>query len=267
MTRTHSTHPGTGHGRVTDVLIDSPQRDPSAPFVTYYNDNTGERTELSTTSMLNWQAKTANLLRDSYGLSSDSTIGLFLPIHWLVPVFLGAVAAIGATLVLPDHDSGDAAGLDLAVVGPSGLTSELPTADDYLGCSLRPLAAGFTHDLPVGIDDYSIDVRAHGDFFPNLDDPTRCPTLRAGSECIDATKMALAGQSAAADLGIRSGDRVLVAGSAVTIPIVMALSCVAGFARSTSVIVEHTSRERLVVITQQEKVTATPFEDQWDHPK
>lgn len=240
------------------MLIDSAKRDPSTPLVTYYNDDTGERAELSTTSMLNWQAKTANLLRDSYGLSADSTVGLFLPIHWLVPVFIGAVAAIGATLVLPDHGAGDAGeteDLDLAVIGPAALTTELPNAEDYLACSLRPMAAGFTDDLPVGIDDYSIDVRAHGDFFASLVDPTRCPTLRTGSASFDSTHAALAARSTAADLGIRSGDRVLVMGGAVTTEVVMTLSCVAGYAGSTNVIVEQASAERLAAIKGQEKIT------------
>jgi uncharacterized protein (TIGR03089 family) len=240
------------------VLINSARRDPSTPLITYYDDNTGERTELSTTSMLNWQAKTANLLRDSYGLSTDSTVGLFLPTHWLVPVFVGAVAAIGATLVLPDHDadgSGETEDLDLAVVGPAALTSDLPSADDYLACSLRPMAAGFTDALPMGIDDYSVDVRAHGDFFANLDDPTRCPTLRSGSESIDSTEMPAAAQRSAIDLGISRGDRVLVTAGTVTVAVVMTLSCVAGSAGSTNVIVEQVSSERLAAIKQQEKIT------------
>ena len=39
-------------------------RDPMGPRITYYDDATGERIELSTVTLANWAAKTANLLRE-----------------------------------------------------------------------------------------------------------------------------------------------------------------------------------------------------------
>ncbi|MDT7643714.1 MAG: hypothetical protein QOC75_714, partial [Pseudonocardiales bacterium] len=38
--------------------------DPARPLITYYDDATGERIELSGTTLANWAAKTANLMRD-----------------------------------------------------------------------------------------------------------------------------------------------------------------------------------------------------------
>lgn len=240
------------------MFIEPPRRDPSTPLMTYYNGSTGERTELSTTSMLNWQAKTANLLRDSYGLSSGSTIGLFIPTHWLVPVFIGAVAAIGGTLVIPGSSTTRTSptdDLDLAVIGQAELTEGLPSADEYLACSLLPMAVGFDHDLPAGVEDYAIDVRAHGDFFPDLDDPTRCPQLRGGGWAIDSAAVVSMSSQLATDLSISRGDRLLIPGGEVTTSVVLAMSTITGFTSSTTVIVDQEKPQRISAIAEQEKVT------------
>ncbi len=236
------------------MLIDTARRDPSTPLVTYYNQDTGERTELSTTSMLNWQAKTANLLQDSYGLSAESKVGLFLPTHWLVPVFIGAVAAIGATLVLPNtraKDSPPPVDLDVAVIGPTELANELPSADEYLACSLLPMAAGFRDKLPVGIDDYAHDVRVHGDFFPGLTDPTECPNLQIRKWQIDKTSAEPITAQLADDLALTRGDRLLIPGGPVTTSVVLTLSKIADLAGTTSVLVDGATAG----IPEQERVT------------
>ena len=44
------------------------RRDPTRPLLTWYDDATGERTELSGATLANWVAKTANLLVDGLGL-------------------------------------------------------------------------------------------------------------------------------------------------------------------------------------------------------
>src|SRR5262245_66226190 len=41
--------------------------DPTRPLLTWYDDTTGERTELSGATLGNWVAKTANLLVDGVG--------------------------------------------------------------------------------------------------------------------------------------------------------------------------------------------------------
>ncbi|PBC79521.1 uncharacterized protein (TIGR03089 family) [Streptomyces sp. TLI_235] len=42
----------------------APDADPSRPLITFYDDSTGERVELSAKTFDNWVAKTANLLQD-----------------------------------------------------------------------------------------------------------------------------------------------------------------------------------------------------------
>ena len=62
---------GRSLGRVTastplagppQLLDEALRRDPARPLLTFYDDATGERTELSVATFANWVAKTANLL-------------------------------------------------------------------------------------------------------------------------------------------------------------------------------------------------------------
>ena len=50
--------------------------DPVGPRITYYDDATGERIELSAVTLANWAAKTGNLLRDELGGGPASRDGL-----------------------------------------------------------------------------------------------------------------------------------------------------------------------------------------------
>jgi hypothetical protein len=47
-------------------------RDPVRPLVTHYDDATGERVELSATTLENWVSKTANLLQDELGRTAGA---------------------------------------------------------------------------------------------------------------------------------------------------------------------------------------------------
>ncbi len=53
--------------------------DPVGPRITYYDDATGERIELSTVTLANWAAKTGNLLRDELGAGPGSRVAVLLP--------------------------------------------------------------------------------------------------------------------------------------------------------------------------------------------
>ena len=46
--------------------------DPANPRLTYYDDASGERVELSTTTLVNWVAKTVNVLTLTRTIHSDS---------------------------------------------------------------------------------------------------------------------------------------------------------------------------------------------------
>src|SRR5215469_7712525 len=83
--------------------------DPVGPRITYYDDATGERIELSAATLANWAAKTGNLLRDELGAGPASQIAILLPAHWQTAAVLFGVWWIGAEAML----AGDAADIAL----------------------------------------------------------------------------------------------------------------------------------------------------------
>lgn len=132
--------------------------DPAGPRITYYDDATGERIELSTATLANWAAKTGNLLRDELGAGPVSRIAVLLPAHWQTAAVLFGIWWIGAGVVL---GAGDA---DVALC----TTDRLSDADAAVGVgevavlSLDPFGKP-ADDVPVGVTDYATAVRVHGD--------------------------------------------------------------------------------------------------------
>ena len=84
-------------GAILDPML---RADPVGPRITYYDDATGERIELSAVTLANWAAKTGNLLRDELGAGPDSRIAILLPAHWQTAAVLFGVWWIGAEAVL-----------------------------------------------------------------------------------------------------------------------------------------------------------------------
>ena len=78
--------------------------DPVGPRITYYDDATGERIELSAVTLANWAAKTGNLLRDELGGGPASRVAVLLPAHWQTAAVLFGVWWIGADVLLGGPD-------------------------------------------------------------------------------------------------------------------------------------------------------------------
>ncbi|GGU18380.1 hypothetical protein GCM10007979_16450 [Nocardioides albus] len=134
--------------------------------MTFYDEASGERQELSTTTYANWVAKASGLLVDEHGLERGDSIRVDLPAHWLATVFLGAAWNTG--LVVTDAGSPDA-----VVCGPETLSS---WADDAgkrptLACSLLPFGVRFADPLPQGVHDVGIEVWGQPDAFTPWDPP------------------------------------------------------------------------------------------------
>jgi uncharacterized protein (TIGR03089 family) len=129
---------------------------PSAPRITYYDDATGERIELSTVTLANWAAKTGNLLRDELGAGRGSRVAVLLPAHWQTLGVLLGIWFIGAEVVLGEDDC------DVAVCTADRIDEAESAAGEVVVLSLdafgKPVA-----DLPFGLTDYATSVRAHGD--------------------------------------------------------------------------------------------------------
>ena len=94
---------------------------PPRPRITYYDDATGERIELSTVTLANWAAKTGNLLRDELGAGPGSRVAVLLPAHWQTAAVLFGVWYIGAEVVLGQDEIAD-----IACAPPTGWTRPTP---------------------------------------------------------------------------------------------------------------------------------------------
>jgi len=183
---------------LTSALLDPLMAaDPMGPRITYYDDATGERIELSTVTLANWAAKTGNLLRDELGAGPGSRVAVLLPAHWQTAAVLFGIWWIGAEVVL----TGDA---DIALC----TADRLSDADDAVGAgdvavlSLDPFGKPAA-DLPVGVTDYATAVRVHGDQIV----PERRPGPALDGRPV-AEVLAAAEASAAAQ-GFTRGDRVM----------------------------------------------------------
>jgi uncharacterized protein (TIGR03089 family) len=131
--------------------------DPARPLLTFYDDGTGERVELSGATTRNWVAKVANLLADGLDCQPGDQIAVLLPLHWQAAVvLLGAwTAGVGVTNDPTDADVVFAAGPALPVA--------LEAAPlQLVGLSLLPLG-GRLVDVPAGVLDFACEVPSFGD--------------------------------------------------------------------------------------------------------
>lgn len=171
--------------------------DPVGPRITYYDDATGERIELSAVTLANWAAKTGNLLRDELGAGPNSRVAILLPAHWQTAAVLFGVWWIGGEATL----TGAA---DVALC----TAERLDEADDAVaGGEVAVLSLDAfgrpAPDLPIGVTDYATAVRVHGDQI--VPEPRPGPAL--GGRSVD--ELLADCQNSAAARGLTSGDRVL----------------------------------------------------------
>lgn len=123
-----------------DLLSSALAADPGRPLVTFYDDATGERVELSVATFANWVAKTANLLQDELSVEPGDRVALLLPAHWQTAVWLLACASVG---VVADV-AGDPASADVVVSGPEpeSLDAARACSGARIALALRPLGGG-----------------------------------------------------------------------------------------------------------------------------
>lgn len=150
----------------SDLLAARLRARPGDPLVTFYDEATGERTELSVATYGNWVAKTASLLVDELGLDRGDRLLVDLPAHWLGPVFLGAAWSAGLEVVW----DGPA---EAVVCGPTTLDARLASAGGapVVACALLPLGVRFPDGVPAGSHDFGIEVWGQPDAFVAPDPP------------------------------------------------------------------------------------------------
>ncbi|WP_282690365.1 TIGR03089 family protein, partial [Streptomyces sp. CC216C] len=143
-----------------DLLRSALSADPARPLVTFYDDATGERVELSVATFANWVAKTANLLQGDLSAEPGDRLALLLPAHWQSAVWLLACSSVG---VVADVQ-GDPSTADLVVTGPDTLERARACRGERVALALRPLGGRFPQ-APEGFADYAVEVPSQGDRF------------------------------------------------------------------------------------------------------
>jgi uncharacterized protein (TIGR03089 family) len=220
------------------------------PLVTFYDDATGERTELSVTTYANWVAKVSSLLLEDLDLEHGDRLLVDLPAHWLGTVVLGAAWGCGLEVVW----DGDAEGI---VTGPAGVDRWAAEASriPVLASALLPLAGRFPEALPAGVHDLGVEVWAQPDAYDAWPAAADADLAVAGVTQDELWRAAAAGNHL-------TGDGRLLSVTNPASPSGLAsftepLSC-----SGSLVLVAHASTERCEQIAADERVT-----DRFDPPQ
>jgi uncharacterized protein (TIGR03089 family) len=223
---------------IAGIFAAAVAQDPARPLLTWYDDATGERTELSGATLDNWVAKTGNLLVDAVGLAPGDLAAVLLPPHWqTAAVLLGCWAAGGSVTVGPPEP------VEVLFAAADRLDESAGwvSGERYV-LALAPFAAPL-RDVPAGFADYVVEVREHGDHFT--------PYPGGGPQDADLCDRS---RRRAGDLGIGSADRVLVDASRWPDPADWLLAPLA--AGASTVLCGNLDRSRLAARIEAEKVTA-----------
>jgi uncharacterized protein (TIGR03089 family) len=183
-----------------DLLRRELAAEPSRPLITFYDDATGERVELSVKTFDNWVAKTANFLVDGIGTEPGARVALALPVHWQTAVWLYACWSAGL-VALPVDDGDIPSDIDVVAAAPDRLAAALSTSAEVVGLSLHALGAPL-EECPPLVTDYAVEVRAHGDHFGGSVDED-APAVELGGETLTGAGLVAAGE------GTPHGARVL----------------------------------------------------------
>jgi hypothetical protein len=111
------------------------------PLLTYCDDATGERVDLSASALAGWASRTVGLLHEGCGLGEGDRVAVLLPPHWQTAV----AAEVAASL---DLYPGDRLLVD---------AGEHEHPDKWL---LAPLTAGASVVLCANLDPATVETRA-----------------------------------------------------------------------------------------------------------
>lgn len=211
---------------------------PGRPFVTFIDDRTGERIELSLTTYANWIAKASGLLTDEYGLERGMRIRIELPPHWLGTIFVGAALNVG--LVLTDGPA------DVVVIGPEAVAA-VPGAVT-LACSLLPLGVRFSEGVPAGVHDVGEEIWGQPDAYTPWDPPQPSDVATAWDEATQAAVMAAAARFPT------DGSRLLSEANPASPPGIASV-CIPLMTNGSLVLITGADPERLEAIAASECVT------------
>jgi uncharacterized protein (TIGR03089 family) len=187
------------------------RRDPSKPFLTWYDDETGERVELSYATFANWVWKTGNFLRDGLDIAPGDPVVTMLRTHWQTVAIWFACWSVGASVVPVDQgtverytEQSAAAVFAQEDLLPLAVASRA-SLGEVVGLSLRPMAARLV-SRPAGALDYAEEVPAYGD---QLGSAPRVPLTAQALPGVSGAQLVASAEAAAAALQLKSDERVM----------------------------------------------------------
>lgn len=223
---------------------------PAKPFVTYYDERSGERSELSAKSLANWVAKTHFLLSDELGLGVGDAAYLELSAHWIsMPILLGAWTA-GLEITT------DASRAAVSFVMPRE-GAKIPAAPDVYAVAAEAAARGFAGtSAPPGTVDYVSAIRPQNDVWSAVHSPATPddPAL----DGVSRADLVAKADSRAGELGVATGAR-LITGRGWQGPDDWTDSLLVPLAVSGSIVIVHgAAPEVLARRAEQERATRLP---------
>jgi uncharacterized protein (TIGR03089 family) len=188
------------------------------PLLTYYDDATGERTDLTAAELGGWAARTAVLLREDCGLDVGARAAVLLPPHWQTAAVLLGAWSIGvavsfrpwATAGLAPVGQGSDLPMDVVFVERKRMDSWLEVVPQAPHRFVLGLAAGGAalDDVPAGYRDYVTEAGRYGAALPAYG--SIGPTDAASPDGTTYRQWGGLARGVADHLGLRAGDRVLV---------------------------------------------------------
>ncbi|HEY7049482.1 MAG TPA: TIGR03089 family protein [Jatrophihabitantaceae bacterium] len=171
--------------------------EPARPFVTFYDEGSGERAELSVRSLANWVAKTHFLLSDELALGVGDAAYVDLPADWItVPVLLGCWSAGLEVLTSPE-----AAAVAFAPAPVEGVADAYAIAPGVLTRSFG------AEPPPDGMADYVAAVRPQPDAWASVQQPAA-----AADPALDGmarSDLVAKAQTRAGELGLEPAARIV----------------------------------------------------------
>ncbi len=133
------------------------------PLITYYEVETGVRTELSAVTFGNWVDKTCNLVADELLLAPGDVVELAAatthPGHWVTACWQLACWQLGLTVSV-----GSGLPSKVIVTGPEW-GGHRDAQVEVLACSMHPLGLGLAPPPDAPVLDFALEVRGQPDGF------------------------------------------------------------------------------------------------------
>lgn len=136
--------------------------DPSTPRLTYYDETTGGRIDLSANTLDNWASKIANMLHDEFDLEPGDSVWVDLPPTWQVACIVLGCERAGVVI-----DDSDPLVVFTSVGRLSHWEETVPDAylaavtDDVFGRGVVECGG----EIPPGVIDFGPEVRLHPDAY------------------------------------------------------------------------------------------------------